>query len=106
MRERPNRMVSKTIVAQVTVGSNPTPSAPTEVDCSHSTHEMGVETRPDVMVVGPRARFEELRACHSNSSGSRGSGSWSAWVASGTALERGYSGSLGLPTFWVGQSAV
>ena len=27
MRERPNRMVSKTIVAQVTVGSNPTPSA-------------------------------------------------------------------------------
>ena len=29
MRERPNRMVSKTIVAQVTVGSNPTPSATT-----------------------------------------------------------------------------
>ncbi len=29
MRERPNRMVSKTIVAQVTVGSNPTPSAHT-----------------------------------------------------------------------------
>src|SRR5437879_5262859 len=28
MRERPNRMVSKTIVAQATVGSNPTPSAP------------------------------------------------------------------------------
>ena len=27
MRERPNRMVSKTIVAQVTLGSNPTPSA-------------------------------------------------------------------------------
>jgi hypothetical protein len=27
MRERPNRMVSKTIVAQATVGSNPTPSA-------------------------------------------------------------------------------
>ena len=30
MRERPNRMVSKTIVAQVTVGSNPTPSATNE----------------------------------------------------------------------------
>src|SRR4051794_22222596 len=28
MRERPNRTVSKTVVAQVTVGSNPTPSAP------------------------------------------------------------------------------
>src|SRR5437868_6181225 len=27
MRERPNRMVSKTIVAQVTLGSNPSPSA-------------------------------------------------------------------------------
>src|SRR5436189_2663 len=27
MRERPNRMVSKTIVGQPTVGSNPTPSA-------------------------------------------------------------------------------
>lgn len=27
VRERPNRMVSKTIVAQATVGSNPTPSA-------------------------------------------------------------------------------
>ena len=31
MRERPNRMVSKTIVAQVTVGSNPTPSASARV---------------------------------------------------------------------------
>jgi hypothetical protein len=34
MRERPNRMVSKTIVAQVTVGSNPTPSAISTVNGS------------------------------------------------------------------------
>jgi hypothetical protein len=31
MRERPNRTVSKTVVAQATVGSNPTPSAPDDV---------------------------------------------------------------------------
>jgi hypothetical protein len=31
MRERPNRTVSKTVVAQVTVGSNPTPSAPADL---------------------------------------------------------------------------
>ena len=32
MRERPNRTVSKTVVAQVTVGSNPTPSAARVLD--------------------------------------------------------------------------
>ena len=31
MRERPNRAVSKTAVAQVTVGSNPTPSAKSDL---------------------------------------------------------------------------
>ena len=43
MRERPNRMVSKTIVAQVTVGSNPTPSA--------RTAKRALAIRPGLFVV-------------------------------------------------------
>src|SRR5258708_40090674 len=59
MRERPNRMVSKTIVAQVTVGSNPTPSA------RYRTHEPRPENGPGFVRGAMRSALESKTLGHS-----------------------------------------
>src|SRR5215210_2496064 len=47
MRERPNRMVSKTIVPSGTVGSNPTPSAKPGNPLRTAPQRLRAEGRPD-----------------------------------------------------------